>query len=448
MKHFCNFALLLSVCFTSCELAPRTAETRAMSATQVDLLAGWETFALSNGLKIFIKEDRQLPQACVVIGYKVGSVNETPGMTGSAHFIEHLMFKGTKNLSKGQIDQLTYEAGGDNNAFTDYDATVYHFQVSPEKIETFLRIEADRMRNCLFDPKEFEAERTVVIEEMNEDLDKPGGDLDVEFNNRMFEKLPYHSIIGTRKDLETVTRDAVKQFYDSYYQPNNAVLVVAGAIDVSEIKSKIETLFSKIPKSDIQYPQFPQEPPAKPRRYVLPEKKTSLRMTIGFQAPKIGTKDSYALDVLSHVLTGGATSRLAARLEEDLKLVPGDSVSSSNESRKYAGIFSITAEGVPGAKPEQIEKAVLEEIARLKKEPITSRELQKVRNNVLADYVYDKESLVSICQNIAYIESVCGIDYIKNYVKNVNAVTAEDVRAAADKYLNNPLVVISNAGEN
>lgn len=409
----------------------------------INILEGWDSFTLPNGLKVMLKEDTQLPQVVSVMGYRVGSVHETKGMTGSAHFLEHVMFKGTKKFAKGKIDEITYKAGGENNAFTSDDCTIYHFRVSPEWIGTILEIEADRMRNCLFDPVEFDKERGVVIEEMNRQMDTPEGKLWIKFASNVFQKLPYHATIGERKDLESVPLKDVIDFYNRYYVPNNAILVVAGAINKDDVKKKITDLFSPIPKGDFGKANFGEEPKGKARKIVMEEKQQTSRVLVGFASSKVATKDDYVLDVVSNILAGGRNARLPKKLAEELKLVPDGGVSTSNWSRRYAGVFTLRARALPVAKAEQIEKAILAELERMKSDGVTDKELQKAKANIQANYLYEKEGLMSFCQDLAYMDCLESPDYIKTYLDKVNSVTADDIKEVAARIFASPLVVIS-----
>jgi zinc protease len=414
--------------------APKEGEPvkpKVLDVTSLDLLKGLERRELANGMTVFVKEDRRLPIATVVTSYRVGSVHETEGATGLAHFLEHMLFKGTKTLKKGEIDALTTEAGGFNNAYTTNDYTAYWFIVHAEKFDRFLEIEADRMRNCTLDREEWSRELKVVIDELNRSLDSPWGLLQHEIEPVVFKSSSYHHpVIGFRKDLENMKYEDMVRFYQDHYGPNNATMVIIGDVRKEAIFKKVEELFGTYEKVKVAEPPKMPEPPATQEATVNLETDKALhRLGLAWRSDRVGSDTDYRLDLLSQVLTNGKDSRLYKRLIDGEGLCTD--VSAINDSRRHDGVYFVFAELREKRDPAGVSKVVLEELERLKTELVPERELQKAKNIIAANFVFAKERQYSLADDIARFEAFGAPNYLREYLGKIAAITPEDLRAAA-----------------
>ena len=399
-----------------------------------DAASGVAEAVLPNGLRILVLEKPGVPVVATQVWYRVGAVDERPGETGLAHYLEHMLFKGTKAIEKGQIDLLTFRGGGANNASTWTDFTNYWFNFEASRLRLALEIEADRMRNCTFVPKEFEAERGAVLNEMHAAHDAPGGRLDEEVDAAGYTLHPYHHpVIGWQQEVESVPRSTVIAFYDRYYMPNNATLVVVGAVKAEEVVRLAAESFAGVAAGPTPPAVTEVEPPQRGEKRVLVVEDTDTpRVEAAWHTCRVGDPDDYALDVASSILGGGKSSRLYQRLvEQDRSCVD---VSCWNETRKYPGRFKVWAEGQQGADPRVVEAALREEIARLASEGPTAREMEKARNNLLARDVYERETAAGTAQRLGMMESSGDWRIFAQWPDRIRAVTAEQVKAVLARY--------------
>src|SRR5215510_10088905 len=273
---------------------------------------------LDNGLRILILEDHRNPIATVQTWYRVGARNEIPGATGLAHFLEHMMFKGTPTYGKGQLAQVVEENGGQDNAFTSHDVTTYYVNIAADRVDLVLGLEADRMRNLLLDPQEIESERQVVAEERRSRIeDDPEGYLSEEFLAAAYKAHPYGwPVIGWMSDIQRIDARELRAFYDRYYLPNNALFVVAGDVDTARVLARVNETFGKIARGPTPPPMDAVEPPQTAERRVQVYKSDARAAVvyIAFHVPNYASKDAPALEVLSTILQEGRTSRLYRRL--------------------------------------------------------------------------------------------------------------------------------------
>ena len=285
----------------------------------VDLLAGLERRVLPNGLAVVVKPDRRLPTVTAMLAYRVGSVNEEPGMTGAAHFFEHMVFKGTAKYKPGDIDLVTYRCGGENNAFTTHDMTGYWFHVGAPHLDEVLDILADTMGNCSLDEAEFDRERNTVLQEMNIWLDGPWGELEKELDRTVYKECRYrHPVLGWKEDVEKLSRDRMAEFYKRHYGPQNASLIVVGDIAPADVFAKAEKFFGTVKAGGLTAQGVAMDPPQKEARAVeLKTGATTDKLMIAFRADKAGSESDIALDVLATLLGEGKTTRLLSRLVDN-----------------------------------------------------------------------------------------------------------------------------------
>ena len=390
---------------------------------------------LPNGMKVLVCEKPDVPVVATQVWYRVGAVDEKPGETGLAHYLEHVMFKGTKSIRKGDIDRLTFQAGGANNASTWSDFTNYWFNFEASRWRLALEIEADRMRNCAFVPKEFESERGAVLNEMHAGHDSPGGRLDEEVDAAGYVFHPYHHpVIGWQQEVESVPRSTVIGFYDRHYMPNNAVLVVVGAVKAADVVAAAAEAFGDVAPGPLPGPVTEIEPPQRgEKRVVLEEPTDTPRVMAAWHTCRVGDPDDHVLDVLASILGGGKSSRLHRRLVEKDRTCTG--AFSWNETRKYPGRLKVWAEGQQDADPRAIEAALLDEVARLAAEGPTDREVEKARNNLLAKDLFGRETASGTAERIGIMECSSSWRILADWPERLAKVGPSDVKRVAAKYL-------------
>jgi zinc protease len=413
----------------------------AATLTESFMTRGVTKTRLANGLTVITKELHDKPIVATMIWYRVGSRNEELGQTGKSHFLEHMLFKGTETYRKGEIDLVTIKNGGANNAFTWLDFTAYYFTFASDRWPVALEIEADRMRNTTFAEEEFESEKQVVEEELRIGLDGPWEALENEVWATAFRQHPYHwPTVGWIEDLESATGADMKAYYDKWYHPRNATLVIVGDFNTDEALERIEGLFGHIPAGPEPRMLNIQEPAQRGQKRLVVKKETPVeRLLVAFHAPAIGHADSYALHVTEAILSTGKSSRLYRRL------VDGDQ-SVTNASASYhdhidPSLFYIQAELKPGFALESVERSIYEEIERLKRGEIPEAELERAKRQIEADLVLSHEEpmqqaiLLGQYETIAFDErlpeELRGYKYLDTMMDRVREVSAEDVARVA-----------------
>jgi zinc protease len=388
---------------------------------------------LDNGLRVLLLEDHRNPIVSVQVWYRVGSRNEQRGATGLAHLLEHMMFKGTAKHGPREFARLIEQNGGQDNAFTTQDVTSYFVDIAADRVDLVLELEADRMRNLRLDPKDIASEREVVIEERRTRTeDDPGGFLGEEVGAIAFVAHPYGSpIIGWMDDIKRVTPPEIRAFYDRYYQPNNALLVVVGDFKAAALLEKIRKSFGAIPRAPDAPAVLAVEPPQNGERRVVVRKQAELPIVyMGFHAPNYRSEDAAALDLLSTILSGGRASRLYKDLvyERQVALDAGGSYSYLSLD---PNIFWFSATPMPGHTTESIEKELLGEIERLKSEPVSAEELTRAKNQIESSFVFQEDSVHRRASLLARFELVGGYGLKDDYLAKIRAVTADDVQRVA-----------------
>lgn len=389
---------------------------------------------LPNGLKVITKEVHASPVVAFNIWYRVGSRNEQLGKTGMSHLLEHMQFKGTKTLKKGEIDRLIETNGGIQNAATWKDFTYYWEVLSSDKLDLAMRIEADRMVNSLIDPKEFNAEKVVVLSEQEGNDNEPDRLMDYELYSTAFKAHPYQwPTIGWRHDLESITRDELYRYYRTYYQPNNATIVIVGDFDTEKALALVRKYFGSIPRG----PQIPKLTAQEPeqlgeRRAVIRKQGAAERILIGYHIPAVGHPDIYALDVLEIILGRGTSSRLYRALIDTQLATDAWAYSGTSGS---PDLFRLGATARDGVKIRDVEKALLAEVERVKNEQVTDDELQKALNQLEASFIYEKDSVTDQAETIGYFETIHSWRFIETYLDKARRVTKADVQRVARKYL-------------
>ncbi len=388
---------------------------------------------LDNGLRVLLLEDHRSPIVSFQVWYRVGSRNELPGATGLSHFLEHMMFKGTAAYGPGVYARLIEQNGGQDNAFTSNDYTGYYVNIAADKVDLVIALEADRMRNLLLNPKDIDAERQVVMEERRmRTEDDPQGFLGEELASIAFKAHPYRwPIIGWMEDIRRITPEELRAHYATYYAPKNALVVAVGDFKASELLEKIKRVFGAIPRVADPPPVRTVEPPQNGERRITVKKEAKLPLVyIGYPVPNFRSSDAYALDLLSTILSEGRSSRLYRRLvyEQQIALDAGGDYSYFSAD---PNLFWFSATALPGHSVDEVEKALLHEIERLKTELVSETELERAKNQVEAAFVFRQDSIHRGASLLARFELIGGWRLLAKFVPAIRAVTAQDLRRVA-----------------
>ncbi len=399
-------------------------------------LPKYHTKTLKNGLEIVvIPLDNETNVISTDIFYKVGSRNEVMGKTGIAHMLEHMNFKSTKNLQAGEFDREVKSIGGVNNASTSFDYTHYFIKSSSDNLSKSLNLYAELMQNLNLKDEEFQPERDVVTEERKWRTDNsPLGYLYFKMFNNAYLYHPYHwTPIGFMNDIRTWTIKDIKDFHKTYYQPNNAILIVTGDIDPKEVFKKAKKEFGDI-KNKAKIPEF---------KFVEPEQDGAKRVTIHkdsevemvavtFHIPDFKDPDQVKLSAISEILYSGKSSRLYKELINKKRLV--NTVYAYNMENIDPGLFIFLASCNPGVKAEEVERELIEQIELIKNKKVTKEELEKVKINAKADFIYSLESSSSVANLYGSYLVRGDINPLLTYEENVNKLSAKDLKDAANKY--------------
>jgi zinc protease len=423
----------------SADEAPKakTEKNHAIQAVS-HLYDGIRTETLPNGLKIYLKPIPESPIVTTMVAYKVGSGDEDLDNTGLSHYLEHLMFKGTDKIMPGDIDRLTLRNGGANNAYTSEDYTIYHFDFAADRWENALQIEADRMRNLKIDQRhEFQLEKGAVIQELKRDEDEPWDLESKTILPLLYGKSnPYgHPVIGEENHVRAATAPVIKGYYDRWYYPNNASLVICGGFDADQALAKIRKVFGQIPEGKL--PERKIATPvqrSKPVHQEFPSKFEVARMAMGFNTIRTGEPGYYALEVLRSILTTGKLSRLYKKMVEGKEIA--SEVDSLNSTGRFPGGFIIQVELLKDKDRKEAENFLIEELQRLRDEPVGDAELAVAKQQILAGTAFRLESVHNLADSIARGVTTNDLDFLKNQLLQVNQVTAKDVQEVARKFLN------------
>ena len=404
-------------------------------------------YTLDNGLTVHLKEIHTAPIISTWVWYHVGSRNEYPGITGISHWVEHMQFKGTDKFPAGALDREISRVGGLWNAMTYLDWTTYYDTLPAHLFEIGLASEADRMVNSLFDPKEVDLERNVVISEREGNENQPLFLLGEAIQAEAFTHHPYrHEVIGLMEDLQTITRDDLFNHYRQYYQPGNTVLAIAGDFEIKTMMDKIDFYYGSLPKGKSNSYQTNPEPWSEAEKQVTvsgPDPTSYVQ--IAYHAPKASDPDFFLLSVLDSVLTGpsslnmfgsGSTSNKTSRLYR--ALVEGEiSVScvGSLQATLDPYLYSIYLTVHPEHTPEDVLQAVDQELDRVLNTPISQAEIDRAIKQARALFAYSSENITNQAFWLGYTEMFASYDWFEHYVDHLCQVTPEQLLAAARKYL-------------
>ncbi|MGE5218428.1 MAG: M16 family metallopeptidase [Chloroflexota bacterium] len=394
-------------------------------------------FVLDNGLKVLLLEDHKSPAVTFQVWYRVGARNEKDGKSGLAHFLEHMMFKGTPTTGPEEYSRIIAKNGGRSNAFTTSDMTVYFATMSREKIGIELDLEADRMASALLGEKYFEPEKKVIQEERRlRTEDNPISALSEVASAVAFTIHPYRRpVVGWMEDIQHLTRQDLVDFYKLYYAPNNAFIVVVGDFSAEEILPKIKSAFGKIPRGTPPPKVWVEEPEQRGERSIILKKEAELPFTLLFyRAPNLKSPDSFALDLLSVVLAGGRSSRLYHELAYQKRLVRSVDTDYSDVSIDPMG-FSVYAQLLPGIEPARVQSEIDRQLERVKAELISERELTKAKNQVEAAFVFAQDSIFGQAMKIGSYEIAGGWRQMDAFLDGIRKVSREDIQRVARQYL-------------
>ncbi|MFZ0127662.1 MAG: pitrilysin family protein [Xanthobacteraceae bacterium] len=399
-------------------------------------------FVLANGLEVVVIPDHRVPVVTQMVWYRVGSADEPPGKSGIAHFLEHLMFKGTEKNPGGKFSQVLATIGGQENAFTTSDYTGYYQRVAREYLPLVMEFEADRMTGLVLTDANVLPELDVVLEEYNMRVaNSPDARLREQVEAALFLNHPYgRPVIGWHHEIKKLNREDALAFYRRYYTPNNAVVVIAGDVTADEVKALAEKTYGKVARrSEIGPRKRPQEPEHTAARQVtLADPRATPSLQRAYLAPSDSTAkpgEAEALEVLAHVLGGGSNSRLQRALVEDRGLANGAGATYSGTSVDQT-LFSVYATPRPHVSLTELETAMDAVIDELATNGITPEELARAKTRMIADAVYAKDNQATLARWYgAALATGSTVDDVKSWTEQVRAVTADSVRAAARTWL-------------
>ena len=398
-------------------------------------------YLLKNGLKLIVKSDHRATVAVTQVWYKVGSSYEYNGITGISHQLEHMMFKGTENLAPNEFSRIIAANGGRENAFTGRDYTAYFQTMEADRLEVSFRLEAERMRKLIIDETELIKEREVVAEERRmRTEDNPIAMTREAFNATAFVNSPYHHpIVGWMSDINHYEAEDLRDWYQKWYAPNNATIVVAGDVEADAVYKLAEKYFGKLTRevTAVVKPQI--EVPQLGMRKVIVQTPAKLPyLMMGWKVPVVKTTDvawePYALEMLAGILDGGASARFSRELVRGKEIATSIGAGYGLFSR-LDDLFIVAGTPTKAHTVPELEQAVMQQIVQLQTELVSEQELKRIKAQVVANKTYERDSVFYQAMQIGMLETI-GLDWrlSEEYVKNIDAVTAQQVRAVARKY--------------
>lgn len=402
------------------------------------------SYTLENGMEVVVIPDHRAPVVTHMVWYRVGAADEQPGVSGIAHFLEHLMFKATENLASGEFSKTIARLGGQDNAFTSQDVTAYFQRIARDRLPTVMKMEAERMTKLRLENKEVLTEREVIKEERRSRTDNnPTSILAEEMNAALYQSHPYGiPIIGWMHEIEELSREDALAFYRRHYAPNNAILIVAGDVTLEEVLKLAKETYGQIASNPAVTPyERPTEPPSKAaRRVELIDKRAGepvfQRYYLAPSYASASNREAEALDLLMKAAASGATSKLYRELVVKQKLASSAGGYYAGHGKEYGKIvlYGVPARGVSIAKLEAAIDAVIADVIA---NGVTEAELERAKRVYIADYIYESDNQSTLARRYGF-GLVVGqtIEQIENWPKELRKVSIEDVKAVAAKYLN------------
>ncbi|WII71227.1 pitrilysin family protein [Bdellovibrio sp. 22V] len=441
--------LLLGLCISlTAQAIDPTPNTKPEVKEPLGAIKGWTAqdslkislpvtkFVLDNGLTVILLEDHAVPMVSYHTWYRVGSRDEYPGVTGAAHMLEHMMFKGAKKYDGKAFDRIFHENGITNNAFTTNDYTGFYENLPSSKLELVMDMEVDRMSSLSISPEDLKSEKEVVKEERRWRVDNnPMGLLRELMMGTMFKVLPYKwPVIGYMKDIDNYDSEKLRFFYNTFYVPNNAVLVLVGDFKTSKVKSLIEKYYGKLPSRALPERKLLTEPPQKVQQNAILRKDVqNSSFVVAFRSPEQGSQDMYALDLAANILGYGTSSRLHKRLVYQKQIAT--SAYAYNYAMKEAGVMGVGVNMKPGLGTQEALDIVYNEIWKLRNQKVSDKELEKAKTQVMKDLVDSLKTMDGKARALAVNEIVTGTyESLFTDLEKYQAVTADDIKKVADKY--------------
>ncbi len=421
--------------------------TLYMSTHAVLAQADIEQKTLKNGLKVIVQEDHRAPVVVSQVWYRAGSLDEVNGKTGVAHVLEHMMFKGTKKVPAGMFSRQIAAAGGKENAFTSKDYTCYFQQLEKSRLPLSFKLEADRMANLQITDAEFAKEIEVVKEERRwRTEDKPQSRVNEQFESSVYRAHPYgRPVVGFMNDLENMTAEDAREWYRTWYAPNNATVVVVGDVKAQEVFALAEKTFGQLKAKPLPV-RKPQVEPAQigERRAIVKAPAKLPYFVMGFHTPALKNGEAYseqdwepyALEVLSSILSGNDASRLNQKLVREQAIALEIDTGYDSTNRGQTSTFEVAASPSDGVSHADLVKAIWTQIEDVKNKGVTAAELHRVKAAVIAADVYKRDSMFYQGMQIGQLETMrYPLSLLQNNAARVQAVTSEQVQAVAKKYL-------------
>lgn len=407
-----------------------------------------ETFTLANGLQIVVVPNHLAPAVTQMVWYKVGSADEKPGETGLAHYLEHLMFRGTATIAPGEFSKRIAAQGGNDNAFTSYDYTAFHETVAADRLAMAMQMEADRMQNLQIQPKTATPELSVVLNERQQRTDNnPEGRFEEKLRHALMPGYPYGTpVIGWKPDIEKLNAAEANEFYHHHYAPNNAVVVISGDVTVDEVKRLAADSFGKIPQHDVP-PRavFPAlKNPSETRVEMIDAGVEQPQLQLDTVMPSYSTQkehEAYALEVLAEALDGGQVGLLYRDLIAGQGIASGTSTNYDPDARGDA-VFTVAVVPQPGKDAKALEKALHEELKKLAQQGIDAKDIEAAKKRLTREAVFARDSLVA--PGYVYGEAITTghtVDDVEAWPDRISAVTPDQVNAGLRALANNPHAV-------
>lgn len=393
----------------------------------------YERFQLDNGLRFVVHQDQTTPIVAFNLLYNVGARDENPERTGFAHLFEHLMFEGSVNIPS--YDTPLQQAGGENNAFTNNDITNYYITLPKENIETAFWLESDRMLQLAFSEEKLEVQKKVVIEEYKQRyLNQPYGDWSLHLRPLAYKKHPYQwATIGKDPShVENANLKEVEAFFYNYYAPNNAIISIVGNVKIDEMKRLAQKWFGTIPKRNVPQRNLPVEPIQQKENFLSLERKVPLNAIYkAFHMENRLSQNYYTCDLISDILSNGKSARLIQKLVKEKRIF--NSINAYITGDIDPGLFLITGNLNEGVSFEKGEEALVEELDKIKKQPLEERELEKVKNKIEATLVYSEVGILNKAMNLAFYELLGDAEIINQEVEKYRKISREQIKSTADK---------------